>query len=122
MPENENFLKNQSSRFVKDIILISDGFFNSNQQRPDQGKSFQNSDPFKIVNPNPSIIIARKKRSSFSCKIHESVCKYWCRIAGHSTGSCDIEVIFKKSLRLETSFNFVLNYKICQYFINHFLT
>ena len=107
---------------VKDFVFISDGFFNSNQQRPDQGKSFQNSDPFKIVNPNPSIIIARKKRSSFSCKIHESVCKYWCRIAGHSTGSCDIEVIFKKSLRLETSFNFVLNYKICQYFINHFLT
>jgi len=71
--------------------LPQDGFFNSNQQRPDQGKSFQNSDPFKIVNPNPSIIIARRKRSSFSCKIHESVCKYWCRIAGHSTGSCDIE-------------------------------
>ena len=88
-------IKSQSSGFVKDIILISDGFFNSNQQRPDQGKSFQNSDPFKIVNPNPSIIIARRKRSSFSCKIHESVCKYWCRIAGHSTGSCDIEVISK---------------------------
>ena len=99
--EREN-IKFQSKGLIKDFVLISEGFFNSNLQRPDQGKSFQNSDPFKIVNPNPSIIIARKKRSSFSCNIHESVCKYWCRIAGHSTGSCDIEVIFKKSLRLET--------------------
>lgn len=40
---------------------------------------------------NPLIIIARKKRSSLSCKVHESVCKYWCRIAGHSNGHCDIE-------------------------------
>jgi len=72
-------------------ITPQDGFLNHNQQRPDQGKSFPNIEPFQIVDPNPSIIIARKKRSSISCKIHESVCKYWCRIAGHSSGSCDIE-------------------------------
>ena len=77
------------------FLLIADEFFNSNLQRPNQGKSFQNSNLFGDVNQSPSIIIARKKRSSFSCSIHESVCKYWCRIAGHSTGSCDIEVGLK---------------------------
>ena len=75
------------------FFTILDGFLNHNQQRPDQGKSFPNYEPFEIIDTNPSIIIARKKRSSISCKIHESMCKYWCRIAGHSSGSCDIEVV-----------------------------
>ena len=60
----------------------------------DEGSSFNQPqlDQNYIVEPNPAIIIARKKRSSITCKIHESVCKYWCRIAGHSSGSCDIQV------------------------------
>lgn len=56
----------------------------------DQNNYLQTPQPF-APNSNPAIIVARKKRSSVSCKIHERVCKYWCRIAGHSSGTCDIE-------------------------------
>jgi len=65
-----------------------------NHNWPNQEKEFSNTppQPLRITDyENPSIIIARKKRSSISCKIHQSVCKYWCRIAGHSSGTCDIE-------------------------------
>jgi len=64
-----------------------------NKLGQDEGSSFNQPqlDQNYIVEPNPAIIIARKKRSSITCKIHESVCKYWCRIAGHSSGSCDIQ-------------------------------
>jgi len=61
-----------------------------NQNWPSQGNPFQTLDP-NLALPSPSVIIARKKRSSISCNIHESMCKYWCRVAGHSSGTCDIE-------------------------------
>ena len=63
-----------------------------NQNWPSQGNPFQTLDP-NLALPSPSVIIARKKRSSISCNIHESMCKYWCRVAGHSSGTCDIEVV-----------------------------
>ena len=77
---------------IFDIFSLTGLPQSQNQNWLSQGNPFQNLDP-NLALPSPSVIVARKKRSSISCKIHESMCKYWCRVAGHSSGTCDIEVV-----------------------------
>ena len=77
---------------IFDIFSLTGLPQSQNQNWLSQGNPFQTLDPHLAL-PSPSVIIARKKRSSISCKIHESMCKYWCRVAGHSSGTCDIEVV-----------------------------